>query len=174
MEQARVWYGRAAEQGYADAQYRLAIMHYEGQGGPVSLEHAIFWLKRAVAQGHNIAMQSVHNIAMQSVKIMESTCFSCGKRRASGELNMQKCVRCKCAIYCSEVCQRAHWKKDGGHKTMCKQIQALKLKMAGGASGSPESAGGGAGESKTNAGGGAAGARAEAAKTKKKKKKKKE
>jgi hypothetical protein len=75
-------------------------------------------------------------------------------------------------MYCSEVCQRAHWKKDGGHKTMCKQIQALHLKMAGGASGSPESAGGGAGESKTNAGGGGAGASAEAAKTKKKKKKK--
>jgi hypothetical protein len=86
---------------------------------------------------------------------------------------MQKCSGCKCAIYCSEVCQRAHWKKHGGHKTMCKQIQALHLKMAGGASGSPESAGGGAGESKTNAGGGGAGARAEAAKTKKKKKKKK-
>ena len=50
---------------------------------------------------------------------------------------------------------------------MCKKIQALHLKMAGGASGSPESSGGGAGESKTNAGGGAAGARAEAAKTKK-------
>ena len=54
---------------------------------------------------------------------------------------MQKCARCKCAFYCSEVCQRAHWKKDGGHKTMCKKIQALDLKMAGGASGSPVSAG---------------------------------
>ena len=140
MEQARVWYGRAAEQGHAQAQYNLGVLHYNGQGGPVSLEHAIFWFKRAAAQGVNNAMQGVKKI--------ESTCFSCGKRRASGEINMQKCSGCKCAIYCSEVCQRAHWKKDGGHKTMCKKIQALHLKMAGGASGSLGSAAGGAGGSK--------------------------
>ena len=144
MEQARVWFGRAAEQGYARAQNNLAGMHYNGECGPLSMEHANFWSKRAAAQGIN-AMQMM-------VQDLKSTCFSCGKRRASGELNMKKlrCSGCKCAIYCSEVCQRAHWKKDGGHKTMCKKIQALHLKMAGGASGSPESAGGGAGESKTN------------------------
>ena len=128
MEQARVWYGRAAEQGDADAQNNLALMHEDGEGGPVSLEHAIFWLKRAAAQGHNNAMHFVPE--------MESTCFSCGKRRDSGEINMQKCSGCKCAVYCSEVCQRAHWKKDGGHKTKCKKIHALHLKMAGDASGS--------------------------------------
>ena len=80
----------------------------------------------------------------------------------------------KSAIYCSKGCQRAHWKKDGGHKTMCKKIQALNLKMTGGASVSSESAGGGAGESKTNAGdGGAAGAEAAKAKKIPKKKEKK-
>ena len=137
-------------QGHARAQYNLAAMHHEGQGGPVSLEHAIFWVKRAVAQGHNKAMQTVQDL--------KSTCFSCGKPcSASGE-NMKSCSGCKCAIYCSEVCQRAHWKnKDGGHKTMCKKIQALHLKMAGGASGSSGSAAaGGAGESKTNGGDGGA------------------
>ena len=103
---------------------------------------------------------------------MKSLCFSCGKRRASGELNMQKCARCMSAIYCSEVCQRAHWKKGGGHKTQCKTIYELHLKMAGSATGSLESAAGGAGESKTSAGGGGAGEGAEAAKKKKKKKKK--
>ena len=94
---------------------------------------------------------------MQIVQQAESTCLSCGKRRASGE-NMKSCSGCKCAIYCSKGCQRAHWKKkDGGHKTMCKKIQALHLKMAGGASGSSGSAAaGGAGESKTNGGDGGA------------------
>ena len=165
MEQARVWYGRAAEQGHARAQHNLGFMHLNGQCGPVSLEHAIFWIKRAAVQGQNEAMQAVQQ--------MKSLCFSCGKRRASGEINMQKCSGCKCAIYCSEVCQRAHWKKGGGHKTMCKKIRALYVKMAGGATGSSESAGGGAGESKTSAGGGGAGEGAKAAKTKKKEKKKK-
>ena len=105
---------------------------------------------------------------------MKSTCFSCGKRRANGELNMKKCMGCKCAIYCSKGCQLAHWKTNGGHhKNVCKKIQALKLKMAGDANGLSISAGGGAGESKTNGGGGGAGAAAEAAKTTKKKKPKK-
>jgi TPR repeat protein len=166
MEQARFWYGRAAEQGDVQAQFGLGQMHYMGQGGPASSEHAIFWLKRAAAQGHDIAVLAVQD--------MESTCFLCGKRHASGELNMKKCMVCKCAIYCSRKCRVSHWKKDGGHKTMCKKIRALNLKMAGSASGSSESAGGGAGESKTNVGdGGAVGAEASAKKKKPKKKKKK-
>ena len=136
-------------------------MYHEGDGGTVSYEHAMFWLKRAAAEGFNDALQALQE--------MKSTCFSCGKRSAKGQLNMKKCIGCKCAIYCSKGCQLAHWKKNGGHhKTMCKKIQALKLKMAGDANGSSVSAGGGAGESKTNGGGGGAGAP-----TKKKTKKKK-
>jgi hypothetical protein len=166
MEQARVWYGRAAEQGDVRAQFNIGAMHKNGDGGPKSYEHAIFWLKRAVAQGYNNAMGIVQD--------MESTCSSCGKRSASGE-NMKTCSGCKCAIYCSEVCQRVHWKKDGGHKTKCKKIHTLHLKMVGGASGSSGSAAGGAGESKTNGGDGGAPSAggAVAAKTKKKKTKKK-
>jgi TPR repeat protein len=165
MEQARVWYGRAAEQGHASAQCNLAVMHENGEGGPVSLEHAIFWIKCAAAQGDNEAMHCVQQ--------MKSMCSFCGKPRSASGENMKTCSGCKCAIYCSEVCQRAHWKKGGGHKTMCKKIRALHVKMAGGATGSSESAGGGAGESKTSAGGGGAGEGAKAAKTKKKEKKKK-
>ena len=135
-----------------DTRCNLAIMHHSGQGGPVSLEHAMFWFKRAAAQGRNKAMQ----IVQQS----ESTCVSCGKRRARGELNMKelRCMGCKCAIYCSKGCQWAHWKKkNSGHKTMCKKIQALKLKMTGDSNGgSSGSAAGGAGESKTNGGDGGA------------------
>ena len=76
---------------------------------------------------------------------MESTCFLCGKH-ASGELNMKKCMGCHSTIYCSKKCHVSHWKKNGGHKTMCKKIQVLHLKIVGGASGSTESAAGGAGE----------------------------
>ena len=143
MEQARVWYGRAAEQGHTLAQYNLGAMHYEGHGGPVSLEHATFWFKRAAAQGDNKYPEAMH-----IVQQMKSICSSCGKPRSASGGNMKSCSGCKCAIYCSKVCQRAHWKKDGGHKTMCKKIQALHLKMAGGASGSLGSAAGGAGGSK--------------------------
>jgi hypothetical protein len=82
----------------------------------------MFWAKRAVAQGYNNAMHFAEE--------MESTCFSCGKPRSASGENMKSCSGCKCAIYCSKGCQRAHWKKkNGGHKTMCKKIQALKLKV---------------------------------------------
>ena len=104
---------------------------------------------------------------------MKSTCSLCGKPRSASCENMKTCSGCKCAIYCSKACQRAHWKKDGGHQNMCKEIRALHLKMAGGASGSSESTGGGAGGSKTYAGDGGAGVGAEAANRKKPKKKKK-
>ena len=40
-EKARLWYEKAAEQGYRQAQYNLARMHDEGEGGlPVSKETA--------------------------------------------------------------------------------------------------------------------------------------
>ena len=45
--------------------------------------------------------------------------------------------------------------RDGGHKTMCKKIQALDPKMAGSASEPAGSAASGAGESKTDGGDGA-------------------
>ena len=51
MEQARVWYGRAAEQGDVKAQCFLAQMHYNGEGGPVSMEQARVWHGRAAEQG---------------------------------------------------------------------------------------------------------------------------
>jgi len=51
MEQARVWFARAAEQGYPDAQYDLAGMHGSGLGGPISMEQARVWYERAAEQG---------------------------------------------------------------------------------------------------------------------------
>jgi uncharacterized protein len=59
MEQARVWYGRAAEQGHATAQYNLAIMHKDGKGVPVSMEQARLWCGRAAEQGHAKAQFSL-------------------------------------------------------------------------------------------------------------------
>ena len=97
---------------------------------------------------------------------MKSVCFLCGKLRSASGKNMKTCTRCKCAIYCSEGCHMAHWKKDGGHKTKCRKIHALNLKMTG-------STGVSAGESKTHAGDGAAGPKKKPKNKKNKKKKKK-
>jgi hypothetical protein len=52
-EMARLWYEKAAEQGYVDAQYILSVMHAKGEGGlPVSMEKARLWCEKAAEQGH--------------------------------------------------------------------------------------------------------------------------
>mmetsp|Transcript_32043 Transcript_32043/g.96434 ORF Transcript_32043/g.96434 Transcript_32043/m.96434 type:complete len:1595 (+) Transcript_32043:1276-6060(+) len=45
------------------------------------------------------------------------TCASCSKERDAK--NMKRCRRCMAVYYCSEECQRQHW-KVGGHKDECK------------------------------------------------------
>jgi hypothetical protein len=39
------WYATAAENGDHDAQYKLALAHFEGEGVPVDYATAYFWLK---------------------------------------------------------------------------------------------------------------------------------
>jgi localization factor PodJL len=63
LEQAAVWYQRAATRGFAPAQYRLATLHELGLGVPTDLARARVWYLRAAEQGHAKAM---HNIAVMS------------------------------------------------------------------------------------------------------------
>lgn len=49
---ARGWYLQAAQRGVAEAQHRVGLMMANGEGGPVDLEAALFWLESASAQGH--------------------------------------------------------------------------------------------------------------------------
>ena len=108
-EKARIWYEKSADQGYPDAQYNLGLMHSRrGEGGPVSMEHAFFWLTRAYEQGYESATTGI--------EVLKSHCLSCGK---TGK--MKRCPQCKCAYYCSRECQAAAW--NSGHKTACKQIR---------------------------------------------------
>jgi len=51
-EKANYWFAKAAEQGDADAQYNIAIMHADGQGVPKDEAKAAEWYKKAAAQGH--------------------------------------------------------------------------------------------------------------------------
>lgn len=53
--QAVVWLRRAAEQGYADAQYRLGYMYDNGQGVPRDGAVANEWFQKSAAQGQTDA-----------------------------------------------------------------------------------------------------------------------
>ena len=55
--QAALWYRRAAEQGYADAQYSLGLMYGVGEGVPKDEVQAYVWMNLAAAQGHESARE---------------------------------------------------------------------------------------------------------------------
>merc|ERR1712038_643469 len=50
-------------------------------------------------------------------------CNCCGKHVGS-----KMCGRCKAAVYCSTMCQRAHW--NAGHSKICQQGVALQKSSA--------------------------------------------
>ena len=54
-KQAIHWYTKAAEQGYANAQYNLGTMHYNGQGVVQSYTKSYIWNALAAANGHKDA-----------------------------------------------------------------------------------------------------------------------
>jgi TPR repeat protein len=51
IEQAVMWWARAAGQGDPEAQYNLALMYGKGQGVEKNLTLAFSWLVKAAAQG---------------------------------------------------------------------------------------------------------------------------
>jgi TPR repeat protein len=55
------WFRKAADQGYADAQYNLGLMYADGQGVTQDDTAAMSWFRRAADQG-NAAAQ--FNLAM--------------------------------------------------------------------------------------------------------------
>ena len=46
------WYQKAAEQGYASAQYNLGVMYNDGKGVPQNYQKAYFWYSIAVTNGN--------------------------------------------------------------------------------------------------------------------------
>lgn len=48
-----------AEQGHADAQFGLGVMHYYGLGVPQDYKEAVEWYRKAAEQGHAVAQFSL-------------------------------------------------------------------------------------------------------------------
>ena len=57
--QAVLWYGKVADQGYAEAQYRLGCMYAEGRGVARDIDKAVFWYQKAADQGHATAQYNL-------------------------------------------------------------------------------------------------------------------
>lgn len=61
LVEARRLMTAAAEQGSAEAQFRLGMMLVDGEGGPADPAGAVAWLDRAAAQGH---MEAQYNLGV--------------------------------------------------------------------------------------------------------------
>lgn len=57
------WYRKAAEQGFADAQYNLGVRYYNGQGVPQDYVAAHMWFNLAAARGDEDAVKARVEVA---------------------------------------------------------------------------------------------------------------
>ncbi len=64
LSKAARWFRRAAENGHAASQYRLATLYELGQGAPKDTAELIIWYERAAERGH---VKSMHNLAVLSI-----------------------------------------------------------------------------------------------------------
>lgn len=76
------------------------------------IEH---WKKEHKTQCNEFAIS--HKIALYHDKI-KHTCYNCFNRSTK---DYQRCSGCHKVYYCSEKCQKEHWKKE--HKKECQQLK---------------------------------------------------
>lgn len=62
LRSAIYWYTKAAEGGYASAQYNLGSLHAHGIGVPENIDTAAYWFTKAAAQGHPKALLDMGDI----------------------------------------------------------------------------------------------------------------
>ncbi|MCL2179620.1 MAG: SEL1-like repeat protein [Treponema sp.] len=68
---AAKWFEKAAEQGYADAQMRLGLQLYNGQGVIEDKAKGIEWIKKAAEQGYARAQFHIGNFTEDNLKSAE-------------------------------------------------------------------------------------------------------
>ena len=57
-----IWYTKAADQGFAIAQYRLGLMYDSGRAGEEDDKTAVMWYTKAAEQGHAKAQSILGNL----------------------------------------------------------------------------------------------------------------
>ncbi len=67
LQQAFLWYQRAAENGHIDAQFQLANIYLMGEGIHQNDEKALFWYKKAAEQNHPDAKKNYESLKQFSI-----------------------------------------------------------------------------------------------------------
>ncbi|MNI90771.1 Localization factor PodJL [compost metagenome] len=58
-QQAVIWYRKAAEQGFADAQFLLGLYYELGKGVTKNDQQAVYWYRQAAKQGKEEARRKL-------------------------------------------------------------------------------------------------------------------
>ena len=74
MLKAAFWYRKAAEQGYAKAQYDLGGFYLFGHGLPVDYAQGIMWLRKAAEQGHPSAQTDLAHFYLTGKYVPRRLC----------------------------------------------------------------------------------------------------
>jgi hypothetical protein len=69
MTEAVEWYGLAAAQGDADAQFKMGYMLQYGQGVQENEAEAERWYRLAALQGHSIAKKKLKGFTAKKLKV---------------------------------------------------------------------------------------------------------
>ena len=65
IEEAVKWWQKAAEQGYAEAQYNMGICYYSGTGITRDYTEAVKWYRKAAEQGYVLAEEALSRLNSQ-------------------------------------------------------------------------------------------------------------
>ena len=68
---AAQWYGRAADRGVVESQFKLGGMYLLGRGMERSAKNALPWFEKAAEGGHEIAMQSLPALTLEVALVEE-------------------------------------------------------------------------------------------------------
>ena len=63
------WFRRAAEAGFAPAQFQLGVLYCVGRGVEKNLEDAVRWYELAAAQKHDMAMYNLGVMLLQGMGV---------------------------------------------------------------------------------------------------------
>jgi TPR repeat protein len=78
-QQAMNWYRKAADQGYADAQYKVGWFYENGSGVGKDNDQAKAWYQKAADQGNADAQTGLSRLgSVASVKISNASCSKIG------------------------------------------------------------------------------------------------
>jgi MYND finger len=100
----------------------IALIIYKDHGihGYCPIPEAYFWRQQALEVKRRDG-EPITEEDCQHDDESQRNCIWCDK---GVNVTLRRCAQCSVFSYCSEACQKAHWKQ--GHKADCNRVKELK------------------------------------------------